>query len=118
MKTNLKQKIKCCFTCICLSAFAFTGCKKLAGLELQTDTDHIVSTLDPHINKSALQFLKDRSLGTGPDDTIFIRMYQGVLYSGIDTAEYSKPGRTFIFMHNDAVYRLSSNKVTTDCFFG
>ncbi len=114
---RLQRKIIICITCACLGALGFTSCKKLAGLPLQQNTDHIISTLDPHINKSALQFLKDRALGQG-DDTIFLRMYQAVIYSGIDTAEYSKPGRTFIFLHDDAVYRVASNKVTTDCFFG
>lgn len=95
-----------------------TGCKKLAGLDLQENNPHIVSTIDPHIHKSALQFMMDRALGTVPDDTIFRRFYQGVLYSGIDTSEYSKSGRTFLFMHNDAIYRVASNKVTADCFFG
>ena len=100
-----------------LGVFVCAGCKKLAGLPLQENTKHVVSTLDPHIHKSALQFLKDRGLGQG-DDTIFLRMYQAVIYSGIDTAEYTKPGRTFLFLHDDAVYRIASNKVTTDCFFG
>jgi len=101
-----------------LAALAFSSCKKLAGLPLQENTTHVVSTIDPHIHKSALQFLMDRALGSVPDDTIFKRMYQAVLYSGIDTAEYSKAGRTFLFLHNDAVYRLASNKITTDCIFG
>lgn len=114
---TFQEKIIICIVCACLGAMGFISCKKLAGLPLQQNTEHIVSTLNPHINKSALQFLKDRALGLG-DDTIFLRMYQAVLYSGIDTAEYSKAGRTFIFLHDDAVYRVSSNKVTTDCFFG
>ena len=52
-----------------------TGCKKLAGLDLQENNPHIVSTIDPHIHKSALQFMMDRALGSA-DDTIsgaFIR---------------------------------------------
>lgn len=101
-----------------LAALVFSGCKKLAGLPLQENTTHIVTTIDPHINKSAWQFLKDRALGSNPNDTIFKRMYQGIIYSGIDTAEYTKSGRTFLLMHNDAVYRLASNKITTDCFWG
>lgn len=118
MKTiKFRKKITICIIFSCLGAWIFTGCKKLAGLPLQQNTKHEVTTLDPHVNKTALQFLKDRALGQG-DDTIFLRMYQAVIYSGIDTAEYSKPGRTFIFLHDDAVYRVASNKVTTDCFFG
>ena len=103
--------------CISLAGFIFAGCKKLAGLPLQQNTKHVVSTINPHINISALQFLKDRALGKG-DDTIFLRMYQAVIYSGIDTANYSKEGMTFIFLHDDAIYRIASNKVTSDCFFG
>ena len=105
-------------TCIVASAVMFSSCKKIFGLELQKNQDHVVSTIDPHIYKSAWQFLKDRGLGSTPNDTIFKRMYQGIIYSGIDTAEYTKPGRTFIFLHNDAVRRLSGTAVTTDCYFG
>ena len=106
--------------CIFLSALSFTGCKKLFGLKLQENTEHETTTIDPHIHKTAWQFLKDRALGpaTAPDDTIFKRMYQAVVYSGIDTSEYTKTGRTFIFLHNDAVRRVSSNVVQPDCYFG
>ena len=116
----IKYKIKILGFCICvlLLALPFTGCKKLFGLKLQEDTEHITSTIDPHIYKSAWQFLKDRALGSVPEDTIFKRMYQAVVYSGIDTSEYTKPGRTFIFLHNDAVRRTSGSTVTTDCYFG
>ena len=107
------------FSCVVvISGSLFSGCKKLFGLKLQENTEHITSTLDPHINKTAWQFLKDRALGSVPDDTIFKRMYQAVVYSGIDTSEYTKPGRTFIFLHNDAVRRVSGSTVTTDCYFG
>ena len=96
----------------------FTGCKKLAGLPLQENQDHIVTTLDPHVNMSAIEYLKSRALGTSAfKDSILYRMYQGILYSGIDTGEYSKPGRTFIFLHNDAVLRKSGTTTTTDCYF-
>lgn len=106
--------------CIFLSALSFTGCKKLFGLKLQENTEHETTTIDPHIYKTAWQFLKDRALGpaTAPDDTIFKRMYQAVVYSGIDTNEYTKTGRTFIFLHNDAVRRVVSNVVQADCYFG
>src|SRR4030095_16166506 len=106
--------------CIFLSALSFTGCKKLFGLKLQEDTNHETTTIDPHIYKTAWQFLKDRALGpaTAPDDTIFKRMYQAVVYSGIDTNEYTKTGRTFIFLHNEAVRRLSGSTVQADSYFG
>ena len=105
----------------CMVGLVFTGCKKLVGLPLQENQDHIVSTLDPHINMSAWDFLKSRALGTSSfKDSILYRMYQGILYSGIDTAEYTKPGRTFILMHNDAVFRRTGTPptTTTDCYFG
>ena len=106
--------------CICFLVLVFTGCKKFAGLPLQQNEDHIVSTIDPHINMTAWDFLKMRALGpsTSPNDTIFKRMYQAIIYSGIDTNEYTTPGRTFIFLHNDAIRRVSSNVVQTDSYFG
>jgi len=106
--------------CICLSTVLFSGCKKLFGLKLHQNEEHIVSTIDPHIYKTAWQFLKDRGLGpaTSPNDTIFKRMYQAIIYSGIDTNEYIQPNRTFIFLHNDAIFRKSGSTTTTDCYFG
>ncbi|MFL5745826.1 MAG: hypothetical protein ACJ751_14230 [Niastella sp.] len=93
-----------------------TGCKKIAGLELQKNTDHKTSTLDPHINKTAWQYLKERSILNQPD-TIFKGMYDAIIYSGIDTNEYVQPGRTFIFLHNDAVFR-AAQATATDCYWG
>jgi hypothetical protein len=105
-----------------LSLLAIVGmavsCNKLAGLERQTDWEFTPVTVDPHINMSAWDYLKKRALGTVAADTVFKRMYEAVVYSEIDTTEYTKPGRTFIFLHNDAVRRLSSNKYTTDCYWG
>jgi len=95
---------------------SFTSCKKLFGLDRQSNTDHVVTTIDPHIHKTAWQYLKERA--NGNPDTIFKRMYDAVIYSGIDTNEYLKPNRTFIFLHNDAVYRKSGSTVTSDCYFG
>lgn len=94
------------------------GCKKMFGLKLQENWDFEPVVLDPHINKSAWQFLKDRALGTVPSDTIFKRMYDGIIYSGIDTSIYMQPNKTFIFLHHDAIRRISSNKITTDCYWG
>jgi hypothetical protein len=92
------------------------GCKKVAGLDLQQNVAHPTSTIDPRVNKTAWQYIKDRALGN--PDTLFSRMYQGILYSGIDTNEYTKPGRTFILLDNDAVYSLVSGKVSASCYFG
>lgn len=98
-----------------------TGCKKLLGLNRQTDYDYQHKVADAHIYKTAGQFLKDRANGS-PDnvnDTVFRWMKMGLDYAGIDLAEYEKPGRTFIFLHNDAikVWNTSTKKVTGGFFF-
>ena len=106
-------------SCVVVAAVLSSSCKKLAGLPLQENQPHIVSTLDPHIKMSAWEFLKSRALGTSDfKDSILYRMYQGIIYSGIDSAEYTKPDRTFILLHNDAVLRKSGATTTTDCYFG
>ncbi len=117
---KFNQKIIYYGVCIVLSAALFAGCRKIFGLENQKNVDHPTTTIDPHINKSAWQFLKDRALGpaTVPNDTIFKRMYQAIIYSGFDTLEYTKAGRTFIFLHNDAILRRSGNVTQADCYFG
>lgn len=57
-------------------------------------------------------------------DTIFSAMLRGVAYSGIDTNEYMKAGRTFVILHNDAIKRINTakgadlGKPYSDCFFG
>ncbi len=102
---TMKQRIIYSAIFIGLLMVCATGCKKIAGLRLQKDTDHETSTIsDAHIYKTAWQYLKERSI-MNPADTIFKRMYDGIVYSGIDTAEYLQPGRTFLFLHNDAVFR-------------
>jgi hypothetical protein len=117
---KIQHKIITCGAWICMAATFLPGCKKLGGLDLQENTEHPTTTIDPHINKTAWQFLRDRGLGTAPADTIFRLMYQGIIYSGIDTNEYTKPGRTFIFLHADAILRKTGTpaKATTDCYFG
>lgn len=90
------------------------ACKKIAGLKLQEDVDHTTMVLDAHINKTTWQYIKERSILNQPD-TIFKRMYDAIKYSGIDTAEYMQPGRTFILLHNDAVFRTGN---PTDSYFG
>jgi hypothetical protein len=105
----------CAFLAICI----LTGCKKIAGLPLQENTDHVSTTIDPHINETAWQFLKDRALGTSNfKDSIFYQMYLAIMYSGIDTAEYTTAGRTYIFLHNDAVNRKSNGVTQADSYFG
>lgn len=92
------------------------GCKKLLGLELQQNVDHPTHTIDPRLNRTAWDYIKARALGS--PDSVFYKFYLAIQYSGIDTNEYTKPGRTFILLHNDAVQRFVSNKITTDCYWG
>ncbi|TMI74266.1 MAG: hypothetical protein E6H09_04920 [Bacteroidetes bacterium] len=114
----IKYKLLYYSICGCILAMTFAGCRKLFGLENQKNVDHPTTTIDPHIYKNAWTYLKERALGSSPNDTIFKRFYQGIIYSGIDTNEYTKPGRTFIFYHNDAILRKSGTTTTTDCYFG
>lgn len=114
--TKMKQQIIYSAIFIGLLMAGITGCKKIAGLELQKNTDHETSTLDPHINKTAWQYLKERSV-LSATDTIFKRMYEAIVYSGIDTSLYLQSGQTFIFLHNDAVFR-AAQPTATDCYWG
>jgi hypothetical protein len=86
---------------VCLS-----GCYKL-----QKDYNRDPQPLDPHINKTAWQYLKDRSIANNTD-TIFRVMYNAIIYSGIDTNEYIQPNRTFIFMNTNAAKAVWSNVKT------
>lgn len=101
--------------------FAFSGCN-LAGLKYQENANYTPFVLDPHINITAWQYIKNRSYNYAGKDTIFKLLRQAIEYSGIDTNEYIKDSRTFVLLHNDAVYRTTVvNKVptiTADCFFG
>jgi hypothetical protein len=79
----------------------FSGCMKL-----QKDYDRVtnVDTLDAHLYTTAWGYLKSRAYSShNPADTIFRRMYDGIIYSGIDTLEYTKPNRTFIFLANGTI---------------
>jgi hypothetical protein len=86
---------------------SLSGCYKL-----QKDYNRDPQPIDPHINRTAWQYLKDRSVATNTD-TIFRVMYNAIIYSGIDTNEYMQPNRTFIFMNNTAAKAVWSN-VKTD----
>jgi hypothetical protein len=89
-----------------------TGCYKL-----QTDYDYKPQTLDPNINMTAKEFMNSRGIGGTGSDTVFKWMQLGVEYAGIDMTEYEKKGRTYIFLHNNAVRTLSSGKVNGGFFF-
>jgi hypothetical protein len=88
------------FIVACLSfTFLFSSCLKLQK-DFNRPTN--VDTLDAHLYKTAWAYLKARAYGS-PTDTIFRRMYDGIIYSGIDTNEYIKPNRTFIFLSNSEI---------------
>lgn len=112
------------FAAIPVLFLVFTGCKKLAGLPLQTDATHTDFLLNPNLTVNAWQYMKYRSgadaTNPNPADTVFKRMYEAVLYSGIDTNEYTKSNRTFIFLHNLAVTTTSGTPpiVPNTCYWG
>jgi hypothetical protein len=107
----MKKQIIYSTVFIGLLMIGMAGCKKIAGLRLQENEDHTTSTLDPHIYKTAWQYLKERSV-LSATDTIFKRMYEAIVYSGIDTSLYLQTGNTFIFLHNDAVFRTATPQPT------
>jgi len=97
----------------------FSGCT-LFGLDLQEDYEYKKFILDDHIHMSAWDYLKLRANGTpqNPGDTVFRWMKKAIDYSGIDTTEYMKPNRTFIFLHNEAIRRVNATQVLqNNCFF-
>lgn len=115
------KKLTTLFTILFLAAIIASmgsGCKKLFGLEKQKDWDFKPVTLDPHVHMDAWAYLKLRSQGPDRDDSILNLFYQGIRYAGIDSALYKAQNRTFVFLHNDAILRISSKKITTDCYFG
>ncbi len=73
-------------------------------LKLQKDfTRNTTDTLNANLNKTAWAYLKSRAYNNAtPSDTLFRRMYDAIIYSGIDTNEYIKPGRTFLFLNQAA----------------
>lgn len=97
-------------------ALILSGCS-LFGLKVQQDYHHAPHTIDPHLNKTAWDFLKQRSIQNNPD-TLFKLMYDGIIYSGIDTNEYVKSNRTFILLQNNAIRRMNKTVPYPDCFFG
>lgn len=82
-----------------VAASTLSSCT-LVGLDIQQDYDRKPHTLDPHINKTAWEFIKERA---NSGDKLFERLMAGIVYSEIDTMEYTKPGRTFIVLNKDAV---------------
>lgn len=114
---SYKTLIKSIFA-IAIGALLCQACT-LFDLDLQKQYDYQPKTLDPHINITARQFLENRSYGTVPADTVFKWMRKGLEYAEIDPAEYEKSGRTFIFLHNDAirVRNATSGAITAGLWF-
>jgi len=95
-------------------ALSLSSCKKLA---LQKDYHRVKDTVDTHVYMTAWEYLKKRALGTTSNDQIWKSFYDGIIYSGIDTNEYTKPNRTYIFLNTDAVTRTNNNQADVG-FFG
>ena len=94
----MKKATQLYFVFILLAAVSLSGCYKL-----QKDYQYKPSVLDPHINMTAKEFLLARGTAAANNDTVFKWMQMGIEYAGIDLAEYEKPGRTYIFLHNNAI---------------
>lgn len=99
-----------------LAGAGVTGCE-LGGLDLQKSEVFHPHVLDPHTHMTAWQYLQERSDSTRID-TVFSWMKKAIVYAGMDSTAYSDTGRTFIFLHNNAVVDSSKHKVTSTCYFG
>lgn len=111
---NLQKLFFGSLVTLIISALALSGCKKLA---LQKDYNRPKDTVDSHVYMTAWDYLKKRAFGATASDTIWKSFYNGIIYSGIDTNEYTKPGRTYIFLNTEAITRTSSNASDVG-FFG
>ncbi|TCJ19566.1 hypothetical protein EPD60_00125 [Flaviaesturariibacter flavus] len=95
------------FSAILIAAVTLSGCYKL-----QKDYKYEPSTLDPSINMSAKDFLLTRGVAGAGSDSVFKWMQLGLEYAEIDLAEFERPGRTFIFLHNNAIRATSGSGAT------
>jgi hypothetical protein len=87
--------------CVLLAvAVIAPGCLKVQQ-NFKRSTD---DTLNANLGMTAWAYLKSRAYNNHtPNDTIFRRMYDAIIYSGIDTNEYIKPNRTYVFFTNTMV---------------
>lgn len=93
----IMKKLNIIIVITCLTVVSlFSGCYKL-----QKDYKYDKYVLDPNINMTAKDFLLSR--GSTAGDKVFDWMQQGIQYAGIDLAEYEKPNRTYIFLHNNSI---------------
>ena len=95
-------------------ALSLSSCKKLA---LQKDYNRAPDTVDTHVYMTAWDYLRKRAFGTTADNQIWKSFYDGIIYSGIDTNEYVKPNRTYVFLNTEAVTRTNAN-LSDVGFFG
>jgi hypothetical protein len=113
---NIKKTFNKLMVLIGLSLF-ISGCS-MFGLDIQEDYDYKKSILQENVNMTAWAYLKQRANGNNPNDTVFKWMKKAIDYSGIDTLEYTKANRTYIFLHNDAIRRVNgSQTLQSNCFF-
>ena len=89
--------------------YCISACNKIAGLPLQNNPSYTATLKNTHINETVWQFIKDRGIA---GDSIFFQMYSAIIYSGIDTNEYSKPNRTYLLYNNNAVNGTTTNSIT------
>jgi len=99
-----------------MAAISLSSCYKL-----QKDYNYIPAVLDPNINMTAKDFMNSRGKAGVGADTIFKWMQLGIEYAGLDTMEYAQPGRTYIFLHTNAIRTTTGSgatlKVTGGFFF-
>ena len=85
---------------IVMGVILISGCEKL---KLQKDFNRSATdTLDAHVGKNAWDYLKSRAYGS-KTDTVFRRMYDAIIYSGIDTNLYMQQNKTYLIYTNAAV---------------
>jgi hypothetical protein len=99
---------------ICIAALV-SGCT-LFGLKKQTDNNRPtnVDTIDAHLNMTAWAYIKSRGLQSHTKtDTPLALFQRAIIYSGIDTNEYIKPGRTYVCLNTAAVKLMYTTALTS-----
>jgi uncharacterized surface protein with fasciclin (FAS1) repeats len=96
---------------VVLGLFALSGCE-IAGLDFQKNFEFDASIRDSKIDMTAMEFMESRA-------DLFSSMIEAVKYAGL-TEEYTKPGRTFLFLTNralsDETYAPTGNSVMGSYF--
>lgn len=106
---KIYQHTKILISAAAISAL-ISGCS-LFGLDVQKDYDRTPKTLDPKIYKTTWEFIKEK--GASPTNNNGLsRMLEAIIYSEIDTLEYTKPGRTFILFTNASIFNTSATNTT------